>query len=376
MDPITLFLLIAVTTLTGGSGAVALKRRRRRRRERMREALLQKFPCSDRYVSVFDIFWDLGASDFALQIMSAQGLLPRDPDDAERVFDTIEDRIQAHGSYSAFIADVLEAIQEFYQAHREAGHRRLLPTLEIRTQKLLPAPDGASSAPAPVDDGLPDGYLLDIDLDERTRSRESHAPGDQSLVPVGGNREVDIDELVRVDLGQLLRSALSGNFWKEAERMMQMRELRGLRGDLDRALGALWRRFDAGARAEPGFTDPLYDLTRRWEREALRIERVERERRWDGTPHELAGDLLVQEARILARLLAARAKTSTDEALTSMRQSAMRGDTAMAGYLVYLNHHALFVGRGGEQLDLVRDVEVAASKIRSELRALQRQRVM
>ncbi len=108
----------------------------------------------------------------------------------------------------------------------------------------------------------------------------------------------------------------------------------------------------------------------------MRLERAASERAWDDLPHEHVGDLLFEEARILARLLARRARSSTDDALAAISGHAARGDHAMAGYLVYLNHHAFFVGRGGEQLPLVRDVDVAADKIRAELRALQRQRVV
>jgi hypothetical protein len=384
MDPFTITILIIMSVLASGSGSVAWRRARKRRRERLRAVLMRKFPAPDRYVSVFDVFWDLGASDFALKIMAAQRLIPRDPDDAEAVFDTILDRIEVHGSYSAFIDDVLEAIQEFYEEHRAAGHRRVLPTLEVRGRKLLPGATTSTSlapvAPAPEvgDDGLPDGHLLDIALDERARSREDHAPGEGALVHFGdaASREVDVDELLRVDLGQMLRSALRGDLWREAERWSQMRGLRDLRGQLDAALTALWRRFDTHARSVPGFTDPLYDLTRRWERETMRLERAESERSWADLPHELVGDLLFEEARILARLLARRARASTDDALGAIRAHASKGDTAMAGYLVYLNHHAFFVGQGDDHLPLVRDVDAAAGKIRAELRALQRQKVV
>ncbi len=224
MDPFTITLLIVMSVLASGSGSVAWRRAKKRRRERLRASLLRKFPAPDRYVSVFDVFWDLGASDYALKIMAAQRLIPRDPDDSEAVFDTILDRIEVHGSYSAFIEDVLEAIQEFYEEHRAAGHRRMLPTLEVRGRKLLPGATTSTSlslVPAvPEEDGLPDGHLLDIALAERARSREDHAPGEGALVRLGdaASREVDVDELLRVDLKQMLRSALRGDLWREAER--------------------------------------------------------------------------------------------------------------------------------------------------------------
>ena len=390
MEPISILLLLIVTLFGTGAGRQVYKRTQRRRKEELREALLKKFPAPDRYVSIFDIFWDLGVSDYALTIMSHQDLLPKQADDISDVFHRLDSRIHDHGSYEAFIAVVLEAIQEFYEEHRAAGDRRLLPTLETRTQKLLPVGQGEqptattgtmvaiSGARVKEEevDGLPDGYLLDIELEERARVRESRMATNTSLVPVGSHGSVDIDDLLRAGPLDLLKGLLGGRFGERLNKWVQLRELRGLRGELDMQLEALYRYFERCAMETPDFFAPLYDLTRRWEREAIRIELMERHRPWAERADALACDLLVEEARILARYLARHAKKNTDEALGAIRDCATKGDAPMAGYLVYVNRFAFFAGRGDGHASIINEIEYATAKIQAELRALQEKHVI
>lgn len=380
MEPVTIIMLMLLSLMLGGAGQTTYKRVQKARRERMRAALLKKLPSAERYVSVFDIFWDLGVSSYALEIMAHQDLLPGRDADLDRVFRTIDDRIEAHGSYQAFIADVLEAIQEFYEDHRAAGDRRLLPTLEMQSTKLLPLPEDhaqPTAAPTLEDDGLPSGYLLDIDLDDRTDARQRKIGGDGALVvttPVGA--QVDLDDLLRVDAASVVRSLVNGRFGDQLTKWFQMRQLRGLRQELDRALSGLFREFERQAKRDPDFTQPLYDLARRWEREAIRITKLEEERPWDDEPWELAADVLVEEARILARYLSRHARKTTDDALSAIRTAASKGDLGMAGYLVYINHYAFFAGRGDAHAQALRDIELASARIQSELRDLEKRRVL
>lgn len=390
MEPVTIIMLVLLTLFGTGASHQALKRGRKRRKEELREALLVKFPAPERYVSLFDIFWDLGVSDFALTIMGHQDLLPRDGDDIRDIFQRLDDRINAHGSYQAFIADVLEAIQEFYEEHRMAGNRRLLPTLETRTQKMLPVGEGDSLSPhdthvstdtltssspgAPPGDGLPEGYLLDIELEERARIRESRSAAGGALVTTGG--AVDIDDLLRASPMDLLKGLLGGRFTEKLTKWVQLRQLNSLRGELDGHLARLHQYYAQKARQTPNFFAPLYDLTRRWEREAIRIELLERQRPWAERDHAMACDLLVEEAKLLARYLARHAKRNTDEAIASIQECAMKGDEAMAGYLVYVNRFAFFAGRGHAHAPIITDIERATARIQVELRALQNRHII
>lgn len=376
MDPFTIILIVLFALASGGVGRQALKRSRHRRREELREALLQKLPGPDRYVSLFDIFWDLGVSDYALVIMGHQDLLPEQADDLDTIFNRLDDRIQAHGSYDAFIDDVLEAIQEFYEEHRAAGARRQLPHLESRTQKLVALPGAQGAASSAPEDDLPEGYLLDIELDERARVRTSRAAADMALVPSEHHASVDIDELARASPMDVLKGVLHGNFTARLTQWIEMRELRGLREELDARLTALYHYLEQMARQQPDFFEPLYDLTRRWEREARRIEQLEERRPWAERPWAQASDLLVEEARILARYLARHARKNTDEAIDAIRQSARAGDEAMAGYLVYANRYAFFAGRGDGHAMLVVEIENAIERIQAEVRALREKHVI
>lgn len=380
MEPVTLIILMFFVLVGGGTTGQAIKRRRKRQKEELREVLLKKFPAPDRYVSIFDIFWDLGVSDFALVIMGHQDLLPREPSDIDMIFQRIEDRIEAHGSYEAFVSDVLDAIQEFYQDHKSAGARRALPTLDVPAVKMLPLPESSTGAMPAVttaqDDGLPDGYLLDMDFEQRTSIRENRTVSSSALIPVSSSQGVDIDELLSAGPLNILRGLLAGNFTQRLSQWVQMRQLRQLRAELDSKLVALFRLFDAISKRDPDFFVPLYDLTRRWERESMRIERLEKERPWRERPFAQAADLLMEEARIFARYLARHAKANTDEAIGAIGRAAVRGDEAMAGYLVYANRYAFFAGRGDQHASLISEIEYTASRIQTELRNLQQQDVV
>ena len=108
----------------------------------------------------------------------------------------------------------------------------------------------------------------------------------------------------------------------------------------------------------------------------MRIERLEQERPWSERPFAQAADLLMEEARIFARYLARHAKANTDEAIGAIGRAAVRGDEAMAGYLVYANRYAFFAGRGDQHASLISEIEYTASRIQTELRNLQQQDVV
>jgi hypothetical protein len=372
MEPLTLILFAIVSVLSAGSGTTIARRVRKRRRERLREALLRKLPTRDRYLSIFDLFWDLGVSDFALEIMAGQRLLPHEPDELEATFATIEELLATHGSYGALLDELLDAIQEFYRDHQHTGARRMLPTHQIPGQKLLPLPDSMrSSLSPPQDDGMPDGLLLDVDLEERWRIREDRRATSTALVITSETEGmVDLDGLLAAGGAQLLRALLQGNLGQQLKRQLELRELRARRGELDARLTTLYRHWALVLQGSPALVEPLYDLTRRWEREAMRIEAMERTPSWRGKPWELTASVLMEEARILARYLARNARKNADEVLAAIRTHASRSDEAMAGYLVYVNRHAFFAGRGDGHARLINDIEVATAHVQSELHAL------
>lgn len=380
MDPFTIFLIALLSVVGAGSGTTIARRVRHNRRERLREALLRKLPTRDRYLSIFDLFWDLGVSDFALEIMAAQRLIPDEPADLDACFASIEDRLATHGTYAALLDDLLDAIQEFYRGHLATGSRRLLPTLQNPGQKLLPLPDSMRSSLAPpeiVGDGLPDGLLLDVDLDERWRIREDRRATSTALVITSeGEGMVDLDSLLAAGGQQLLRALLQGRLGQQLKRLMELRELRARQGELDARLTTLYRHWAMTLQGSPSLIEPLYDLTRRWEREALRIAQIERAAPWQGKPWATSAELLCEEARILANYLARNARKNADEVLAAIRTHASRGDEAMAGYLVHVNRHAFFAGRGAAHAPLVTDIERATAHLQSELHSLRKRGII
>ncbi len=353
------------TALGAGAGHTGLARARKRERERLREVLFEPWPGPDRYASLLDLFWDLGASDFALEILGNQQLLPLSAPELSEVFARLDARAAIYGSYEAMVADLLDAIQEFYREHRAAGARRALPTLRIETQRLLPAaPEDVNSASSPPQQSpeLATSFLLELDLDARASARDTRAT---ALVPIAS--DIDLDGLTQTSPGRLLDSLLNGHLRGELRRLFEARHLRALRRELDQHLAALYRHLIRLAERDPHYAEPLYDLARRWEREARRLEGLERQRPWSHRPWAPTADLLMEEARIKAHYLANHARENTDEALRAMQRHAKRGDLAMAGYLVYVNRHAFFAGRGDAHVAALREIEFATARIREEL---------
>ncbi|MFU8806915.1 MAG: hypothetical protein ACNA8W_24115, partial [Bradymonadaceae bacterium] len=92
MDPITIVILTLIVLATGGAGtAAAVQMQRTRLRGRMGEAVRRKRPLRGQFISLFDVFWDLGVSDYALEIMGAQGLLITRPEELHGSLSRLEE---------------------------------------------------------------------------------------------------------------------------------------------------------------------------------------------------------------------------------------------------------------------------------------------
>ncbi len=388
MDPITITIITIICLLGGGGMGLSVRNTRRRQaRQRMRDAIRVRQQVKDAEVSVFDVFWDLGVSDFALEIMGNQGLLLKDMQDLPFVLDALEDRVAEHGSYATFVRENLEAIQEFYEEHRRAGDRRALPALENKKRKTLqlPAviPDGGSkevsgtgSLPVLYDGGSNGtGIYKPIvakSPDERIAVREGRQVHALQL----SASEVDIDEIAKVDPVRMLGGIFDGTLSVQLERWWEMRNLRMLRTDLDQELVRLYNHYADEANASPSFFQHLFDTARRWDAEVGRIAELKEKAPWEGRPWEICADALVTEALAVARKLSWMARGNVETTIEHIHGRARSGDLAMAGYLVYLNHHALFAGRSQKYGDHVRRVENATYKVQRELRELMQKGVI
>ncbi len=359
---ITSVLLLTLFMVALAFGFVGYVRQKRRRELlRLREAVRSRGALTSNVeVSVFDVFWDLGASDFALEVMASQGLLPQDLQEMPIALDALVDRVDEQGGYDTFVRENLETIQEFFEEHRRAGARRQLPLLTTRNRKTLalPAVTSQKSGESPRD-------ILNIPKSVQLRQVGRSGVMDADPQPF----EVDLDELVRVDPVAILQGIFFGRS-DELDRWWQLRSLRGLRDELDGHLRRLYEAYAFEANNDPDYYRHLYDLTQRWTAEANRLEQLRDRAPWRGRPWNMAGEALVIEATATARQLAFRAKANVDQTLELIHSHARRGDYAMAGYLVFLNHHALFVGRASAYGDIIKRVETVTYRLQTELKKL------
>lgn len=387
MDPIVV-LIITLLALSGGGAGGALLASRRKRRSQIRERSMRKVRHGGVELSIFDVFWDLGVSDYALEIMGHQGLLLESPDDFDHVHLELEQSIETHGSYSAFLDDTLEAIHEFYEEHRDAGSRRKITTLKLRAQKLLPTDatpreEQASTDMVPYQNkedmlAVP-GAVADRELgaiEARQHYRETHSPHFLSTgaddTEDGGHKTVDVDELTRLEPLDMLQGLFEGRLTENVQRWWSLRKLRQLKAQLDRHFRDLYDLYAENARQQPDFYNALYDVAHRWESERDRIRKLSELEPWQDRPWADCAGALVREARRVAGEIAARAKYNVDVTIEEIHNFARRGDPEMAGYLLYLNHHAFFVGRVPGYNKYVERIERAAHRVQKELRELRR----
>ena len=348
-----------------------------KRRQRLHHDLTLVLHVPGRTVSIYDVFWDLGVSDFALEIMHSQGILPTPNTSLEDVRAQLVEHIQHNGSYEVFVQELLEAISEVYREHLRTGHRRAMPSLINRGQKLLPSAHmPVAQAAQSQQSDLPQGFLLDMSLRERAQARANMGTYGLIHAHARADEEVDVDQLGRLDPLALLGSLFQGTFSTVAKNWFQMRQLRHLRKELDDALSTLFRFFDARAKQDVRFLEPLYDLANRWAAEGGRISALMHDAPWKHKPWALSADILMEEALAMSQALELGAFRNTKETLESVRRHADRGDLPMAGYVVYLNHYAFFARLSSDYSHLIRDVEFATGRIQRELSVLRAKRII
>lgn len=382
MDPVTVVILVFLFVLSGGGGAVSVARSRRAQKRRdMRDAIRQRVEVADKLeVSLFDVFWDLGVSEYALEIMGNQQLLIRDLQDLPVALDALADAVAVHGSYAAFIHETLETIQEFYDEHRRAGNRRALPGLQTRPTKTLELPavvgddkgDDRSNLPVPYTGSFQPVVARNFNERISARSGGAFAP----LVTNIGGYEVDVDALTRVDPMRWIKGAIDGRFGKELERWWEMRNVRTLRDELDRMLAGFYTFYVDQVARTPGFYAQLYDTSNRWDLEARRIADLLERKSWRGKPWSMCGEAMFKEAMAVSKQLSWLARNNVDQTIGQIHDCARRGDMSMAGYLVYLNHHAFFAGRSADYSEHVRRIETSTYRLQEELRDLQQRGVV
>lgn len=363
MDPITL--TIAIVAALGGGGlttAAIVSRRRRRRHQAMRKAVRAQIPCGPHSpVTLFDLFWDLGASEYALAMMAHRDLLLDEAQDTGKLIHTLGEEVVRSGGYSDYVAEQLEAIEEIVRDHA-AGKRLALPALVSPQRKML----------APAGGNLPVKYENVVGgVDDRGAWRAGTTTG-----PLDSGQAIDIEDAVGNAGQRLLRSLFSGSITAEAKRWFALRDARKMRSELDERFVELHRLYAQHVRPDPTVFHNLHDASRRWEAEVNRLGALLQAKAYASESWGLCAQCLLEEASDLAVGLAQRARIDVDATLHRIDELAASDDESMAGYLVYVNRYALFVGRMQLCDAVVGQIESSLARLSTELAELQRKGVL
>jgi hypothetical protein len=349
VDPIT---IIALVALIAGAGAGGLAYRRGDQRKEMREAVRAPIASGDDLIiSLFDVFWDLGASEFTLEMLAHRGLLLERPADLSDLLSALPQAVAEHGSYKEFVDDLLLSIQEYRECRRPADKGRLLAS---PNRKLLPLP----KSPEAVDSENP----------EARQQARVDGLADTLIHEPSDGQEVDIDQVLETDALDLIGSLFAGAGTAKVKRWFGLRDARKLHEELESALVSLHSTYVSVLQKPADGLDHLYHQGKRWDAEVVRV-RLEGERRsWRKESWAPCADALMSEAQAFCAALASNAREDTSATLSRIDKLAAKGDTSMAGYLVYLNRYAFFAGKLAQCEPQVRGVETATHKLRQELR--------
>lgn len=374
MDPLTIGVIAAIVAAVGGGAAASVVRARRTsRREAMRQAVRAPVPCGAHApVSLFDVFWDLGASEYALAMMAHRGVLIDDPSAHGPAMMTLGEQIVAAGGRAEYVAEQLDAIEEYYRDHNTAGDRRTMLALAAPATKMLPPAGGTSGTGT-----LQVSYAAQIHggVDDRQGWRSGQQPGALSSGTAAEPTATtdDLDTLIATDVQSLLQAVFgNGSLWGEAKKWFALRGARKIKERLDAALSELHQLYTDHVRADATSHTNLQDAARRWEAEATRTSAVHQQVQESGETWQLCADVLAEEAVAMARALADQSRANVAETLAQIDELADKGETAMAGYMVYVNRYAFFVGKQAVSEPAVRAIENALDDLRVELRRLRR----
>ncbi len=229
MDPISIALLAAGAVAgTGGVAAWWARRSAQLRHDAMHRAVETSIPCgAEAPTSLLDLFWDLGASDFALEMLAHGNLLLDDPGQLSSLMRELPARIAEAGSYRALVDELLEAISVYSQEHRGAGDRRAFPALAAPSIKALPAAGGSGALPAAGGSG---GVPMRLASEDWEGWRTGQTKGALVAEPVAAT---DLENALGAGVGSMLTGLFEGNFGQEFKRWNAQREAKRLRDALD-----------------------------------------------------------------------------------------------------------------------------------------------
>lgn len=392
MDPIAITILTLIALVFGGT--TASSQYKVYREQALRKAMRTKRYITGGYsLSLFDVFWDLGASDYALEMMGKDHLLPATLHDLKMSYSILTERIQQHGSYHEYIEDTLASIETYYREHRLIGSRtQTAQTLQLAAQKgLLPLQQSGTSPTQsrqtstalthqPKNHDSYQTMMMSFSLEDRQSLRHhntSSLPGSLVLsYDPNGQIDFDLDQITGLDVSGILTMLFGGVLTTGLHKWWKMRRLRTLKTTLDQELSALYDLFATHASRGPNFINTLYHGARQWELEANRLETLLNANPAADRTWHLAASILLKDACDLARELTEQAYSTTRRGLETIKYHGSNDNKPMAGYLIYLNQHAFFAGRVPNYASYTNRVEAAAYHIQAELNKLHREGVI
>jgi hypothetical protein len=399
VDPITILLIgtggAAVAGIAAVAGPLVRHLRLRRARELITRPVVGATGGGDAPRSVYDVFRDLGSSEYAIEVMRHMDLIPETEEDLEVVASSLTDAVSSFGGYALLVASLRETIQELSSesddGHAEILERRLTLTAPRVTDALLPAvgrpsggaalTEGAEVKRLPADAGPSStgGSSVPSRSSRPPDEPRLHATVDEALAelfgdgrsPHAGTLEDGAGGIAAVVVGGVLGSLTQGGgFWEGVSRYVHKRRVKQMRGrlaaeltglslDLFHAPAEIGMRVDHNLQA---FVQQQRWTVERRRRDTARHRKLPRQQR---STSQMALKLLAAQR---ARQGLAEAERDVKRLAAQITRHRRAGRHDLAGFLIYVNRADML--RGIDTFGpRVRAIEEAAEQLRRALLA-------
>ncbi len=380
MDPLLIailtFLLLAATIIVTRFG---LPWFRDISRERLEKVLTQQHTIHLQPLSFYDVFWDLGATEKAIQFMFENNTLPTAPRKKHRAVRQLSLLITQHGSYTRFIEKSLIDIEQnpfINQTSMEPDKVYLLSGIEqaFRRQKnrqrrrrnIAPRTPHAKAAEArylkniarpvvrpvkPITKN--ENYLLDHPLKDRQRFRTTRKPGPDVLtLPkyIFTDESPDITDITQfdgLDTDAILTLLFTGTLSTDLQQWKLSSRLQYLKSELDELFFGFYQYYgmyrDLSHRLVVNdiFRD-LRSIDRAWTIQADQMITRLQERTWRWQPWANCANILTTLARENMFELANHAERNADAPFKAMGELDFHGLPTLAGYVLYINRRQIY----------------------------------
>ncbi|TVR02119.1 MAG: hypothetical protein EA398_08805 [Deltaproteobacteria bacterium] len=288
-------ILLALLLVFGGLWA--WRARDRRRRQLATEAVETPLFLPEGGHSLADLFWELGATPLALELLIRRDLLPRDGERGDQARLALRDDLEAFGGWDGLVEDLRDTLIELEEEARAARLHRNLPHLALPEQRLLPG-QTADAPPIAIDHGRDPDWM------------------------------------------GWLEAVFSGRLDQTIGRWWQGRHLRSARRELDRRLTELAHAVAASVSAEE-LGRRLHGMVTARQLERDRLEVLEREHAARSSPWALAVEALLRSARERADHDLHQAERSAMRLMDDLHRHLRSGRPEQAGWLLYVNRRLL-----------------------------------